>query len=155
LTRWVHLVIAWVLLNGLMLVANDRLQSFFGPFVSGSPRRELAVEFLVMPAAYICILSLLFFAIPAIVVFRENAFKAIKRSLIIFIERPIAVILCSALVLVIPVLLSAASGRPAVIVEKFRPELVYWILWVGLVADMVVNFLWMGMATRYLAEEES
>ncbi len=154
LTRWIHLVIAWVILNGLMLVANDQLQSFFRPFVSGSPRRELALEFLVLPVVYVCILSLLFFAIPSIVVFRENVFKAIKRSLVICIERPIAVILCSALVLVVPVLLSAASGRPAVIVEKFRPELVYWILWIGLVADMVVNFFWMGMATRYLAEEE-
>ena len=51
-------------------------------------------------------------------------------------------------------LISAIMGRSEYIIERFRPEMVYWLLIVGLVVDMLANFFWIGTATRFLLDEE-
>jgi hypothetical protein len=40
------------------------------------------------------------------------------------------------------------------IIEKFRPELVYWVLLAGLAVNALASFLWMGTAVRFLIDEE-
>ena len=57
-------------------------------------------------------------------------------------------------VLVFPFLLSVLAGQPGEIISRFRPELVYWLLLFGLIAEMFANFFWMGTAVRFLAESE-
>ena len=51
-------------------------------------------------------------------------------------------------------IVSAAAGRPVTIIEKFRPELVYWVLLAGLGFNLIASFFWMGTAVRFLIEEE-
>ena len=44
-------------------------------------------------------------------------------------------------VLVVPISISIIASRSAEIVEKFKPELVYWLLLVGLAADVLFLLL--------------
>jgi hypothetical protein len=44
--------------------------------------------------------------------------------------------------------------RSAEIVEKFKPELVYWLLLAGLAADVLFYFFWIGTAVRLLVDEQ-
>lgn len=151
---WLQLIFAWVILNGLLLLVNSFIPSLFQGFIEGSPRREYVFEFVLLPFIYTLLLCFFFFIIPSVVLFRENVFKAAKRSFLVFFRHPLTVFLLSIFVLVIPVLVSAVTGRPVVIVEKFRPELVYWVLSAGLFLDIIVNFFWMSTAVQVLVNEE-
>ena len=151
---WIQLILAWIILNGVLLLVNSFIPSLFQSFIAGSPRREIVFEFLVLPFIYSVILCFFFFIIPSVVIFKENVFKAAKRSVLVFFRHPLTVFLLSVFILVIPVLLSAVTGRPVVIVEKFKPELIYWVLSVGLFLDIIVNFFWMSTAVQVLVHEE-
>jgi len=152
-SRWLNIVLVWVLFNVLTMVAGIYMPEWFAPLLTGS-RRITVFNYVFMPGVVMGILSLLFFAIPAVVVFRENAIRAVWRSLKVFIHRPFTCFFLAFLVLTPPLLFSILSGNPADIVEKFKPELVYWLLSAGLLAEIVANFFWMGTAVRFFAEPE-
>ena len=154
LSKLPHLMVVWIILNGLILLVAMFLPQFAMPYVEGSPRRQMLLEILLMPGLYILIMAPLFIAIPAVVVGGKSVFSAIKTSLRLFRERYVTMFLLTLLVLVIPVFFSLITSRPLVIVEKFKPELVYWILLAGLFADMFVKFFWMGTAVKLLSLDD-
>jgi hypothetical protein len=147
-------MVGWLFLNGLLLLINANFPGWFAPLIKGSPRRELLFELGFLPLIYTIVLSFCFSIIPSIALFGDNILKAIRRSVRILFRRPLTVFLLSLFVLILPVLISAATGRADVVVEKFKPELVYWLLVVGLGVDVLVNFFWMGSAVGLLIEEE-
>ncbi len=151
---WVHLVVAWLVLNGLMLAAAVALPGWLESWLEGSPRRQLFLQFGVIPGMFVVMLALLYFAIPSVALFGENAWQAIKRSVRLFFRHPISLLVLSGLILVGPLLVSAVAGRSSLIVDKFRPEMVYWVLVVGLVIGALASFFWMGTAVRFLIDEE-
>lgn len=152
---WVHLAIGWAVINGLMLLAGMLLPDLFDSMLRYSPRRRLAFDYVLMPALYTVILALFYFVIPSIAVLRDNVFEAFGRSLRIFVRAPFTCLFLAFLVLVLPVLLAKLVEGPADIVVRFRPELVYWLLLGGILADLLANFFWMGTAARYLVSEEA
>lgn len=154
LSSWLHLLLGWLLLNGLMLAFSLTLPEWFSSLLTGSPRRMMVFRFGFMPAVYVAVLSLFFFVIPSIAVFGENVIQAVKRSVSIFFRNPFTCICLALIILAGPLLISIVTGRPDIIVEKFKPELVYWVLLAGLVIDIFVNFFWMGAAVRFLIDEE-
>jgi len=154
LPSWIHLVVGWVVLNGLMLAAMILLTSWLEGWLAGSPRRTMAFEFALMPGIYIGLLALFLFVIPAVAVYGETVVQAIKRSLGIFRRHPITCLALAAVILAGPLAVSFVAGRPVMIVEKFNPELVYRILLAGLVIDLIAGFVWMGTAVRFLVDEE-
>ncbi len=150
---WIHLVIVWGVLNALTVAAGILLPEWLGPLLNG-PRRLLVFSFVVLPFVFTVIFSLFFFAIPSVVVYGENAFRAIGRSLRIFSRRPLTCFFLSVVVLFLPLLCSAFGSYPDSIIERFKPELVYWLLLAGLFFEMIANFFWMSMATRFLVDFE-
>lgn len=151
---WGSLIVAWVLINGLTVLVSIYFPDWFRFIHQDSPRRLLAFNFLIMPAIFAIILSLFFFAIPAIAIFRENFVKGIKRSLKMFVHRPITCLFLSGVILAGPYLLSAIAGYSEDISTKFKPELVFWVLAAGLVVELLANYFWMGTAVKFLLEEE-
>jgi len=154
LPKWGYLVLAWAVINSLMLAAGEVLPGWLQPLFEG-PRRSLAFALVVMPSVYILILALFFFTIPSVAVFGDNLFRALGRSLRIFVRKPFTCIFLSGAVLFFPIVVSILSGYSAGIIEKFKPELIYWILLTGLVLEMVANFFWMGVSVRFLIDEEN
>jgi len=154
LRSWVHLVVSWVILNGLIVLFNLVVPDLVDPLVQYSPRRQMVFDYVMLPGVYTLFLALFFFAIPSIVIYSENVFLALKRSLGIFFRNPFTCLVMALVVMFIPVVMAKMTDNTALIVTKFRPELVYWLLLVGLLVDMVANFFWMGLAVRFLIYEE-
>ncbi|MBD3403298.1 hypothetical protein GF420_10420 [candidate division GN15 bacterium] len=149
---WVYLTIAWVLVNAVILLINILVPDLAGSFVDGSPRREKALEFLVIPGLHALLFGLLYFAVPAVAVFRENVLRALRRSLKLFLRRPLTSFFLGGIILFGPTVISFIAVRSQDIVTKFRPELVYWVLAAGLLVELIAYFFWMGTATRYLLD---
>ncbi|HWR81922.1 MAG TPA: hypothetical protein VN285_01320 [Candidatus Deferrimicrobium sp.] len=154
LSSWIHLVAAWLIINGLIMVANLWLPEILQSWLAFSPRRIKAFRFGLLPLVYIVILAVFFYTIPRVAAFRENIITALKRSLWLFLRNPITTFCLSFIVLVVPAYVAVLSGQSADIVTKFKPELVYWLLLGGLLVDVLVSFFWMGTAVRLLVDEE-
>lgn len=153
LFMWLQLMGGWLLINGLILAIGNYLPGQIIPLLDDSPRRILAFELVVLPFIDMILFAFLFYLIPAIAVFGDNLFKALGRSVRMFLSSPFLTILLAGTVLVGPVLISFASGRSNEIIEKFHPELVYWLLFVGLIVDLLANFLWMSSSVRQLSDD--
>jgi hypothetical protein len=153
LKQWPNLAIIWIILNGLMLLVSYLLPKLLQSYLY-SPKRVAAFSFIAMPAIFTFITALFFYALPLTVATGRNAFQAIGHGLKLFVRFPITTLVLSGIIVCIPVILAAiTSGYATTIVEKFRPELVYWLLVVGLVAEMIASFFWMGTASRFIADE--
>lgn len=151
---WIHLVLGWLVLNGLMLAFAVVLPGWLESWLEGSPRRQLFVQLGVIPGIFVVLLALFYFIIPSVALFGENAWQATRRSLRLFFRHPISMLVLSGLILVGPVATSAIAGRSGLIVDKFHPDMVYWVLLAGLVVGTLASFFWMGTAVRFLIDEE-
>lgn len=147
------LVGAWLIFNVLVLAAGQLLPSLFEPFLAGSPRRQAAFSYGLMPLVFVVLLTLFLYVIPSLIVFRDSLFGAFGRSLRIFMRNPFTSFFLALLILILPLAFSLLNS-PETIVSKFNPELVYWMLLGGLVADLLANYFWMGTTTRLLVSEE-
>lgn len=151
---WLFLAIGFVVINGALIGSNVILGKLLHNFIQYSPRRVLAFNWVLIPGVYAVILGLLLYVLPIVAVYRENVFAALGRSVRLFFRNPVTSVLIAAIVVFPPLVLSNVIANPTTIVDKFSPELVYWILVFGLVIDMIANFLWMGMSVRFLVDEE-
>ncbi|RME30606.1 MAG: hypothetical protein D6800_01705, partial [Candidatus Zixiibacteriota bacterium] len=149
--RWFHLALGWTILNGLMLLAALELPQWFAPLLGG-PRRALAFNLTVIPFVYTLLLALLFQMVPLISLRGQNVFSAIGQSLKAFLHRPMTTFLLAAIVIAGPFLFATMAGYASFIVQRFRPELIVWLLGFGLVAEMFAAFLWMAMANRLMQD---
>ena len=150
---WGNLVPAWIVLNAGMLAVGTILPDLAGPYLSG-PRRVLAFSYVFLPGVFAFVFALFFFAIPRVATLGENAAVAIFRSLTTFFRRPFTCFFLALSILIVPALLNAVISRPASIIDRFRPELIYWLLTISLAIEIVANFFWIGTAVRYLFEPE-
>ena len=151
---WFQLTMTWLVINIIFLLIDVKLPELFHSFLAGSPRRILVFQYLLQPFLYVVIMSLFFFAIPYVAIYRVNVFTGLGRSLIYFKNNPILCFFLSVFILIIPVSISLLLTQQHLIVTKFKPELIYWILLVGLITDIFVNFFWMGMAVRHIIDQE-
>ena len=153
LVFWLNLVAAWLILNLLMLAVGAVLPSLAAPYING-PRRLLVFTYGVLPFAFTFVFSLLILTIPAIAVNGDHVLGAIGRSVRQFLRRPLTCFAMGFVILAVPVLLNVVTGRPAGIINSFKPELLFWLLSALLFVEMIANFLWMGVAVRFLLEPE-
>jgi len=154
LSSWLYLAIAWTLVNGLMLLVALKLPSLLGGWMSQSPRRILAYQFVLLPGFYVGLLSVFYLVLPRIAIYGEGIIEAFRRSLRLVVKFPISIFFMACLVLAGPVAASFITGQPGMIVDKFRPEMVFWVLVGGIGVEIFANFLWMGTAARFLVEIE-
>jgi hypothetical protein len=107
-----------------------------------------------LPGSFTLIFSLFVFVVPSIGLFGDSIQAAISRSLRIFYHHPLTCIALAGSILALPMLFSILSGYNSLLMDRFRPELIYWLLVVGLFADMVANFFWMAVTVRFLLTQD-
>ncbi|MFH1687831.1 MAG: hypothetical protein ABIE70_09970 [bacterium] len=154
LQSWFQLLAAWTILNALMLAAAYLLPQWLSGWLEGSPRRQLLVNLGLLPAIYIVLLATMYSVIPAVAVFGENTVQALVRSFRLFRRNPLTCLCLSAAMLIVPIIIAYAAGQSALIVQKLRPELVFWLLGLGLLVEIPISFLWMGTSVRLLIDED-
>ena len=151
---WLPLTALWLVLNALMLAVAYLLPLGLSTWLEGSPRRQFLIQLVLLPTIYVFLLAMMYTAIPAITLFGESVGAALGRSIRLFWHNPFTCLFLAGAVLFVPILLSFASGQSALIVQKLRPELVYWLLLVGMLIEVPVSFVWMGTAVRFLIDED-
>lgn len=114
----------------------------------------MVFQYLFMPGLYVLILALFYFSLSYCALYGVSVWAALKRSLRIFWNRPIMCLCLATVILSGPVVTSIVGQQQNIIINKFRPELMYWVLVVGLAVDAIVYFLWMGTAVRFLSDQE-
>ncbi len=154
LKNWMHLTLGWGILNGILAGGYYYLPKVLDTFLWASPRRQMMFDYGLIPFFTILIVALFFFTIPYIAIYRSNVLSGVKNSLLIFIKRPIFMLFISGSLMLVPIIISLILKDPSVLVEKFRPELIYWLLLFGIVNSLFVNFFWMGIAVNFISEEE-
>lgn len=151
-SRWIHLVLAWLIMNSLMLAAGTFLFPVFQPYLTESPRMTLLFELTILPSIYVLIVALFYFLFSAIAVFGDSVLGALKRSVLTFGRNPFTCLALAGIVFFLPILFSVIIGHADTVVSKFRPEAVYWLLLMGLTVDVLAWFVWIGTSVKFLNE---
>lgn len=151
-SRWPHLMLAALILNGLFALIGYLLPTILAPWLVGYNRRLLAFQFGIMPLVYTILAALLFYMIPLVAGRGRTAWTAAWESIKTAARRPIASFFLAAIALAVPVLLAGIINRPDIIVTKFRPEATYLLLVAAIVVDLFANFVWIGTASRILTQ---
>lgn len=151
---WLSLSMGWLIIYGLWLLISLGLPELLDEWLRYSPRRQAAFEFGLLPLLFVIVMSVMYFVLPAIAIYRESVWAATKRSVRLFIRMPFTFFFLALTIALVPLMISIIQGKAGTIVQKFSPELVYWITLVGVAADMAVIFMWVGSAVRMLVEEE-
>lgn len=152
--NWMHLTLGWIILNGILTIGHYYIPKMLSSVLLGSPRRQMLFEYGLLPSFDIIIVALFFFTIPYIAIYRTTVLAGIINSLKIFIKRPIFTLFLAGAILSVPIILSLIMSNPSVLVDKFKPSIIYWLLMGGIFIDLFVNFFWMGTAVNFLSEEE-
>ena len=71
-SSWIHLVLVWTLISGLILLVNLQLPKLLESWLAGSPWRIMAFEFVVLPFIYVVILAVFFFTIPRVTIYKRE-----------------------------------------------------------------------------------
>ena len=148
------MMLVWLVLNVLMVLAGEFLPGLFESFLANSPRRIAVFNYAVMPLVYIGVFSLQFFAIPIAAVTNRGTMAAILDAFKLFLRNPVTAFFLAAFVLAIPAIIGAVNSDPGRIIDRFKPELAYWLLVIGLGAELVANFFWLGTSVRFIHDED-
>lgn len=151
ISRWPQLLLGWLLINTILFLIGFLLPGLFEPLLDG-PRRLLAFRFAVLPGSYLLVFAMFYFLFPLVALYRRNFLRATGDSLRLFARRPFTCLFLSTVIMSAPVLFSAALSYASLLVQRFDPEIVLWLLGAGLVAEMFAMFFWMGTSVRFLAD---
>ncbi len=151
---WLSLIVGWLVINGLLLIISIELPELLKDFLWSSPRRQMVFDYLILPSIFIFTFALFYFVVPGISIYGWSVLKSISVSVKYFISNPMTCLFLAGIVLSGPILISFVNNHPEIIVEKFKPELVYLLLIGSLVLDILANFLWIGTSVKFLSDEE-
>ncbi|MCX6828651.1 MAG: hypothetical protein NT002_05145 [candidate division Zixibacteria bacterium] len=154
-SRWLHLAAVWSFITVLLVVTISwLLPTLFSGLLHGSPRRALFFD-MGLRLLTVFIYAIFIYAVPSVVVNRKSVWGALKQSISYFLRHPIFSFFLALFPYLLSVPGSFAISRADVIVSKFSPELVFYILLIGVVIDLFVNFVLTGAIVKFLVEEES
>ncbi|MCP4703562.1 MAG: hypothetical protein GY865_03050 [candidate division Zixibacteria bacterium] len=150
--RWLYLALAWTLITALLWALNRYLPVLFTDLLDSSPRRQMAFDF-AMRLLTVGFYSIFIYVLPALIVYKNSFITAFKTSFSFFIKNPIF----SFFLALIPILLtwpiSFITSKANVIIEKFSPELILYLLSIGIFIDFIVNCLITIAVAKFLIDE--
>ncbi len=150
--RWFQLALSWTLITALLWIVNRYLPVVFSEQIASSPRRQMAFD-LALRLLTVGLYSIFVYVLPALIVYKNSIVAAFRTSFSFFVKNPIF----SFFLAFIPILLtwpiSFITGNTNIIIEKFSPELVFYILGAGVFIDFVVNCLLTAAVVNFLLDE--
>lgn len=152
LKNWPSLLVVWTVITGLLLVINFYLPDLFGDILFKSPRRMMIFE-VFMRILTVAVYSVFIYAVPAIIVYRNGLFGAFKTTFRFFAHNPFFTFFLAMVPFLFSIPISYATNNVTTIVDKFTPELVFYILTAGIVIDFLINYFITGTVVKFLIEE--
>lgn len=152
-SKWPQLLLTWTLITAVLFAINWYLPRLFEDVISGSSRR-MALFDLSLGLLTVAVYCVFIYAVPAIVVYKENVFRALGTSLSLFARYPIFSFFLALIPYLLTLPTSFLANKSDIVVIKFSPEIVFYILLAGIIVDMVVNYLVTGAVVKFLVEEQ-
>nr|MBN2276303.1 hypothetical protein [candidate division Zixibacteria bacterium] len=151
--KWPALLVIWVIISGIIFAVNWYAPAIFHDYLSGSPRR-MAVFDIALKLVGVVIYSVFIYAVPAVIAYGENILGAFKTSFRLFAENPVFTFFLTLFPFLLTLPITYLSEKVEIIVDKFSPELVFYILLIGIIVDAIVNYILTGAVVKFLLEEE-
>ncbi len=152
LKRWLSLLLAWSIITGILVILNFYVPPLFDRFLVGSPKRIMAFE-IALKLVTVLLYTPFIYAVPSIIVYKNSLLKAFKTSLRLFIQYPVFSFFLAFLAYFVSAVASWPAGEADVIISKFAPDLVFYLLALGLIVDFAVNVIFTGARVKFLLEE--
>ncbi|MFH2035887.1 MAG: hypothetical protein ABIJ45_05735 [Candidatus Zixiibacteriota bacterium] len=152
--QWHNLLLCWVVISAVLYALNSLIPPFFTEQMYGSPRRQMLFD-LGMGLMTTIFYALFIYSLPIIIISGRNFIAAIIKSLSYFRKYPIFSFFIALIAYLITLPASFLSARSETIVDKFTPEMVFYVLAFGLVLDLLINILLTGALTKFLSDESN
>ncbi len=150
--RWPTTFAVWAIVSILLVIINIYIPGFFAGYLYGSPRRAFVFD-AVMKVFTVGVYSLFLYALPAAIVYNNGLIKSLKTSLTFFVRYPIFTFFLAFIPYILSLPLAYATAASSVIVDKFSPGLVVYLLIAGIFVDLIINYFLTGTAVRFLLQE--
>ncbi|UCD94709.1 MAG: hypothetical protein JSU69_01265 [Candidatus Zixiibacteriota bacterium] len=151
--RWPQLLITWAVITGVIYLVNWLVPEIFSEYLQGSPRRVVIFE-MVMRIIGVIIYAVFVYAVPAIIVRGEGIVRALKTSVSYFAGHPFFTFLLVLIPFLFTLPTTYLSAKAGIVVTKFSPELMFYILLGAIIVDMVINFVLTGAVVKFLVEDK-
>jgi hypothetical protein len=152
-TRWPQLLVTWTIITGVIFLVSWLAPEIFAEYLRGSPRRVEVFQVL-LRVVTVVIYAVFVYAVPAMVVRGNNIVQGLRTSVICFVENPVFSILLVLIPFLFTIPVTYLSSKAGVVVAKFSPELMFYILLLAVIIDMLVNIILTGSVVRFLLEEK-
>lgn len=150
-SKYFQIVAIWLFYSLVFLLLLIFLPKLFDPLIGGSPRRTMVFNFGVRLLGS-GILAMFMYVLPYILLDGEKLLGAVGRSVRTFGRNFIS----SYVLAVVPYLMvlpfSATLFDPALVVRRFSPELVLYLLIAQIAANMVASFVFASSVLRFYWE---
>ena len=152
-SKWPQLLIVWTIITAIIVALNLILPKLLAGFLIGSPRR-IAVFDVALRLLGVIIYSIFIYAVPSIIVYKNSIMGAFRTSLSFFARFPIFSFFLAFLPFILTVPTTYFADKANLIVSKFSPELVFYVLLAGIIIDMIVNYIMTGTVVKFLIDEK-
>ncbi|MBN2227062.1 MAG: hypothetical protein JW763_06825 [candidate division Zixibacteria bacterium] len=152
--KWPSLLIVWTIITAILMAINWFLPNLFSDILYLNPRRQFVFG-IWMRLLTVVVYAVFIYAVPSIIVYKNNIGEALKDSLRLFFRHPFFTFFLALVPYLLSVPISYILENVDTIVTKFTPELVFYLVVVGLIIDMVVNLLVTGTVVKFLIEEKA
>lgn len=150
--RWIQLALAWTLITALLWVVNWYLPTAISKELLYSPKRQMVFD-LAMRLLTVGLYAIFIYVIPALIVYKDSLVGSFRTSFSLFVKNPIFTFFLALIPILLtwPISFMIKSGN--VIIEKFSPELIFYLLGAGIFIDFIVNCLLTIAVVNYLLDE--
>ncbi len=150
--NWFQLALGWTLITIFLWGLNRYLPQLFSEFLASSPRRQMMFD-LVLRLLTVGLYSIFIYALPAMIVYKNSLMAAFKTSFSLFVRNPIFSFFLALLPILLTWPISYITGYADVIIEKYSPELVLYLLGAGIFIDFIVNCLLTAAVVKVLLDQ--
>jgi len=150
---WPQLLIGWIIITGILFIVNWYLPGMASEFLHRSPRRAALFD-IGLKLLTVGLYSIFIYALPALIVLRQNILRAFVTSFGYFFKLPVFSFFLALIPYLMTLPVSYLTGNVEVIVTRFSPELMYYILISGIIIDLLINYWVTGAVTKFLIEEK-
>lgn len=149
MSRYFAIFLIWLSLTLVFMAILLYVPKLFDPLVGGSPRRTLALKvglhFTIIPL----IQALLMYALPNILIDGQKLMAAVGSSMRTFLRNIVSSYVIALIPGAIALPFMLAVSRPDMIVTKFYPELVLYLIVGQIVTNMIASFVFASTVIRF------
>jgi len=150
--RWFQLAIVWTAITAIILAVIQFFPSLFAEQIAASIKIRTIVR-VAMGIIQVGLFSILMYIIPYYIISAGSLGTAVRKSFTAFAQNPIFSFFLALVPYLFTVPVSFAIDNTPKLMEKFSPELIFYILSFGIFMEFLANYLLIATLTKFLSDE--